>query len=119
MKFNRKIYETRNEKQKDFVIGFFGWIVVNVIAVIVGSAVFNAVLSLFERLFPGASYDTIMGIQSIGSLLMPLLFNVGLLIFLALTRKWIALGALAGFAAVLIFVVVAGLVLTAICASMY
>ncbi len=57
MKLNRRIFETRREKWIDFVIGFFGWRVINFMRSIVGSVVYGGVLDLFEALFPDASYD--------------------------------------------------------------
>jgi hypothetical protein len=48
---------------------------------------------------------------------LPLLINIAALILLGLTRRWIALGALAAFALLLIGTLLLGLIVYAVCFS--
>lgn len=102
MNLTRKVYETRNEKVIDFLIGFFGWFILN--AIFYGFQAFFAggVIGLGEA--TNLSQDMINILTWIIGCL-PFLINIGLLIFLGLTRYWIALGGLAAFAAILLLVI--------------
>jgi hypothetical protein len=105
MKLERKVYTTRQEKVLDFVIGFVGWFLVN-------------------GLLYGCSFVILQGLDSSGAPesipalllgLIPLIVNIGALIFFAFARRWIALGILAAFALVLVGVLLLGLVLYVVC----
>ena len=48
---------------------------------------------------------------------LPLVINTGLLVLLAFTRRWIALGALVAFGLLLIGTLVLGLIVYAVCFS--
>lgn len=93
MKLEKKIYETDQEKRRDFWIGFGGWFGINIPL---------AVLMLFIPLFG----------------LLSLLINLGGLIVLAFTRSRIALGALAAIGAALVLTLCAGLIFLAACLVM-
>ena len=104
MKLERKVYTTRNEKVLDFVIGFVGWFLVN--GLLYGCSI------LILQAVDSSTSDSILALL-LG--LIPLLVNIGALIFFAFTRRWIALGILAAFALVLVGVLLIGIVLYVIC----
>ena len=104
MKLESKVYTTRNEKVLDFVLGFVGWFLVNGLLYGCSIVILQAVDS--------SSSDSILALL-LG--LLPLLINIGALIFFAFTRRWIALGILAAFALVLVGVLLLGLVFYVIC----
>jgi hypothetical protein len=104
MKLERKVYTTRNEKVLDFVIGFVGWFLVN--GLLYGCSI------LILQGMDSSTSDSILALL-LG--LIPLLVNIGALIFFAFTRRWIALGILAAFALVLVGVLLIGIVLYVIC----
>jgi hypothetical protein len=104
MKLERKVYTTRNEKVLDFVPGFIGWFLVN-------GLLYGCSILMLQSLASSAP-------DSIAALLLgllPLLINIGALIFFAFTRRWIALGILAAFALVLVGVLLIGIVIYVIC----
>jgi hypothetical protein len=104
MKLESKVYTTRNEKVIDFVLGFVGWFLVN--GLLYGCSI--AVLQAMASGTPDSIPVLLLG-------LLPLLINIGALIFFAFTRRWIALGILAAFALVLVGVLLLGLVFYVIC----
>ena len=102
MKLTRKIYTTRNQKILDFVIGFVGWCLINGLMY---------ACSLMYLTYVSVQQDS----QTIALLVVPLIVNVIGLILLGMTRRWIALGALAAFALLLVGVLLIGLLVYAIC----
>lgn len=102
MRLTRKVYTTRNEKILDFVIGFIGWFMVN-------GLMYACSVSIISNLDSGS--DTLQ----IVLLALPLVINIVALILLSMTRRWIALGALAAFALLLVGVLLIGLLAYAIC----
>lgn len=82
MRLERKTYETKAEKRRDIWIGFGGWFGLNVPLAVLAP-------------FTGA-----VGILVIG--ILALLLNVGGLILLAFTRRWMAAGALVALVAVMV-----------------
>jgi len=104
MKLTRKIYATRNEKILDFVIGFVGWCLIN-------GLMYACSLVIVSNL------DTQQDTLSIVLLVIPLIINIVALILLAMTRRWIALGALAAFGLLLLGTLLIGLLVYAICFS--
>jgi hypothetical protein len=114
-----KIYETPSEKTVDFVIGFVGWFILNGIfwglAVLITSLTLNAFP--VDSTNPDA-FDTYTTIQNVLSTVLgclPLLVNIGLIIFFAFRRKWIAFGMLSAFGGLLIITICLGIVATAAC----
>jgi hypothetical protein len=105
MKLTRKTYTTGGQKAIDFAIGFVGWLVVN--AVLYGCSI--AVLSQF------ASEAVPEPLPVLFLVALPLLINIGALVLLGFTRYWIALGALAAFAVLLIGALLIALVVYAVC----
>jgi hypothetical protein len=107
MPLTRKVYATRNEKIIDFAIGFVGWFFVN-------GVLYACLVSLYSRL---PTTDSQGNIAALMLLALPLLLNVGLLVLLAFTRRWIAFGALAAFGLLLLGGLVLGLLAYAVCFS--
>jgi hypothetical protein len=107
MKLTPRIYTNRNEKILDFVIGFVGWFLIN--GLLYGCSIAILQVMAFE------TSDSIV-VLLLGVL--PLLINIAALIFFAFTRRWIALGALAAFALVLVGVLLIGLFIYTVCLNM-
>ena len=107
MRLTRKVYTTRNEKIIDFAIGFVGWFLIN--------GVLYACLIWLYSSIPNA--DSQGGIATLMLLALPLLINIGLLVLLAFTRRWIAFGALAAFGLLLLGGLLLGLLVYAVCFS--
>jgi hypothetical protein len=104
MKLTRKVYENRNQKVLDFVIGFVGWFLIN-------GLLYTCSLLLLSN----GTFDIEQEIWPIVLLALPLVLNIAALIFLAFTRRWIALGALAAFALTLVGGLLIGLVIYTVC----
>lgn len=107
MRLTRKVYTTRNEKIIDFAIGFVGWFLVN-------GVLYACLIPIYSRL---PTPDSQGSVAALMLLALPLLINIGLLVLLAFTRRWIALGALAAFGLLLIGTLVLGLLAYAVCFS--
>lgn len=109
MEFTRKIYETRNEKTLDFVIGFLGWFVFTLILqfaanlLLPGGRFVVGLLSGNDTDI-ARSLDTVLPILALAINCLPLILNILVLIYFAFTRYWIALGALFAFGALLLIV---------------
>jgi hypothetical protein len=101
----RKVYTSRRDKILDFIIGLVGWLFFN-------SIVFAALIFASTRV-DGSSQiaNTLFLISSCGVLML----NLGAVIVLAFTRHWIALGALAAFAALLALPIILGIVFGIAC----
>ncbi len=99
MRFQPKEYETDQEKKRDFWRGFGGWLGINVVLFSLAAC---PALMLYDSNFPGG----ILGLDYITvsqlSWLIPLPINVIALIVLGLTRKYMALGALAAAAVLMV-----------------
>ena len=104
MKQTGKVYTTRGEKILDFVIGFVGWYLVN-----------GLMYTLLVWLLGFMDPTTQSSLAALVLLVLPLVINVVALIFFGFTRRWIALGALASFGALLALVIVLGLLAAAFC----
>ena len=111
MKLQKKIYETRAEKKKDFLIGagiFFG---------------LNVLLYFLARLASSLSYTITADFEFIALMacwyVLPFLANIGAIIYLALTRSWIAIGMLGTLGALTLLSVVLGVIATVVCFALY
>lgn len=113
MSLERKVYETRGEKIKDFLIGFFLLLVLNIIMGSASLVVTGAISSL------STSNPDLYAILSPASIILmgccPLLVNVGLIIYFSRTRYWISLGMLGLFAAAFVLTLAAAIVLGVLC----
>jgi hypothetical protein len=112
----RKVYETKSQKLVDFFIGFIGWFFVNIGLAVLVNLPYGYFIANPDAL--GSNPDQAaqyLGIITTLSWCIPLVLNVLALIFFAFTRYWIALGALAAFAASLIIAICLGVLFAAAC----
>ncbi len=103
-----KIYTTRQEKTIDFLIGFFGCLLVNGVFFIL---LFVALPSTGADTSAGSFLDALAGI---GTLVL-LILNPLILIITAFTRAWIALGMLSAFGTVFVLVLCVGIAFSTVC----
>jgi hypothetical protein len=105
MKLTTKTYDSRRQKNVDFLIGFAGWFILNFgLFLLFGNLGFSD-LQNFNR--PAILEDI-----SLAALCLLPFLNIVALIYFGLTRRWIALGALAAFALIIvIFVLIAILIM--------
>jgi len=107
MKLQKKVYETRAEKKKDFIIGvgvFFGLNVLLYLLAALASSLSQTITADFE-LF------ALMGCWYI----LPFLANVGAIIYFGLTRSWIALGMLGTFGALMLLSLILSCIASIVC----
>ena len=97
IKIKSKTYETKEEKRRDFLIGFGGWFVVNVLLLWLGQ---NSAVRVGDEYVIWFVVNVLL--LSLG--LRALLINIAGLIYLGFTRKWVAFGALAAIGVVLLLV---------------
>jgi cytosine/uracil/thiamine/allantoin permease len=113
MKLTRKEYTDPAEKKKDFWLGFWLWWGLNILLWVITTAASVGIYSI-----PSNNDTTLTSLQSIASIVLgvlPLLVNLGLLIYFALTRGQIALGMLVAFGVALALVVLLGIIFTVAC----
>jgi hypothetical protein len=108
MKLKRKAYETRREKAIDFFAGFFGLYGMNVITI--------TFLSTLSSMMGGATDPEVI-VQVAGVIMGAL--NLAAIVLLALTRSWMALGALTAVGTALAFVLVIAALIRAACSGIY
>ena len=105
----RKKYLTGREKLLDFVIGFIGFFVPNV--------VIYFALAYLADIFGGATVgrQPISKVIAYVALILPWAINIGLLLFFAWWRPWIALGALSALGYIIVLAILAGVCLVVGC----
>jgi len=111
--FAPKEYETSGHKWGDFAIGFALWFVLNTLML---AALWVVTGFLTD---PSVSNNPALN-QALGYALLcmsvlPLIVNIGLIIFFAMRRRWIALGMLGALSGTLLLVVCAAIVFLAAC----
>ncbi len=102
---------TSGQKVRDFLLGFFGWWVINGIC-----SMINVLPSLLMVQYPTTFSDTTpfaLASNVLGCIW--LLLNLAVLILLAFKRRWAAFGMLAAFGAALCLVILAALVFGVVC----
>ena len=112
---SRTVYESKSQKTRDFLIGFVGWFIFNVVA--------NGLLALAPFLsatvpFDSPNYSTIQSVMGMVMLVCNIavfVLNIGALIYFGLTRYWIALGALAAFGSLLVLAICAAIIIGGVC----
>jgi hypothetical protein len=113
MNVSRHTYETSTEKTIDFLMGFVGWWVANVVFAAITQFVVPLVSLPLNNADP--SLAPLFTVISLALSCLPLLVNVAAIVAFAFTRYWVALGALAGFGSALVIALCIGLVVGAIC----
>lgn len=118
MSLTRATYSERSEKTRDFVLGFVGWFILNIL---LNGLVFG--LSLLVPWLGGSSTDfesyqtlqsTLGWVQLVCNGLL-LLANIGAIVYFSFTRYWIALGALAAFATLLVLAICIAVIVGVAC----
>jgi hypothetical protein len=113
-------YSSTGQKVAHFVVGFFGWFLLNAVAWGLLGVLSGAGSSLFDDLLRGAGVtpglaSDIVGAVYLGLSCLVMLLNIGTIIYFAFTRYWIALGELAAFGLVLVLTLCAALLFGAAC----
>jgi hypothetical protein len=116
----RHDYTTRNQKLVDFLLGFFGWYIINLVLFIALALLSGVVSGAVSESLLDAGIDPVTATDAIGIAglvlqCLVLVANVGTLFYFGFTRYWIALGELAAFAFALLLVLCAALVFGAFC----
>jgi hypothetical protein len=115
MNLIRKEYETRSQKQIDFVLGVVILIAVNVLFS-AGFIALTTASSSVDQIDSPALY-TLVNIGIIMCSIGPLIVNVGGIIVLAIYRRWMAFGMLATLGALFVVVMCLGVILLAACGA--
>jgi len=108
MKLERRVYETKQEKRKDLIIGIGIWFLLNVIFYGIVVAI-QVVSSRSEDIGP------IYPLISTALNFLPFLINIGLAIYFAFTRYWIALGMVIAYASIIVIGIFLGVILSIVC----
>ncbi|MBI1877616.1 MAG: hypothetical protein HYR94_05195 [Chloroflexi bacterium] len=115
MNLTRKTYTTRNEKTVDFLLGFGGWFVLNIALTGIGYGLILLLATINPDWYYSDAYTSFISLLSFVASCLPFVINIGAILYFALTRYWIALGALAAFAASLLLAICLGTVIGVIC----
>jgi hypothetical protein len=113
MNLTRKEYETKGEKQFDFIIGIAIWIVANGLFM-AGFFAFSSLSVSVNQIDDPALYT----VASIGILVCtvgPFLANIAGIIFLAIYRRWMAFGMLSAIGALMVLVMCLGVMIIGAC----
>ena len=113
MNLTRREYATPEEKRKDFWLGFKLWWAINIL---LGILILGVVLSTSALTFlNNTPAGSLISIVATALTCAPLLINIGLIVYFALTRSQIAGGMLAAFAVALGIVVILGIIFAVAC----
>ncbi len=112
MKLEKKEYTTRAEKRMDFGIGVVVFFGLNVLITLVQYLLLGVLLYAFKS----SEASEVMG-YGISCLAFPLqiLVNIGVVVYFALTRTWIAIGMLGAFGFLMGLMVILGIILSVVC----
>jgi len=113
MKLTPKEYTDPAEKKKDFWKGFWLWWVLNILLCFAMTALSGLMTGFATG--DNTAINSIAGTLSLVISFIPLLINVGLIIYFAVTRAQMMLGMLAAFGAALGVVVLLGIIFTVAC----
>lgn len=111
MNLTRRVYTTYNEKRRDFLIGLGGWFALNALLLGLGIGTMFLMSTLAGPMNYSEEYQNLVTLVSIILACLPCLINIGLMLYFAFSRYWIALGALGGWAIIVALVLCLGLVL--------
>jgi len=116
MKLTRKEYTDPVEKKKDIWRGVGLWFGLNILMALCSWGVNAALFSVMSS--PDGSSTPLSNVYPIVNLalgILPLLINISLIIYFALTRSQIALGMLAGFGIALLITIILGVIVAVAC----
>src|SRR5574341_1600681 len=115
-RLTQKVYTDPAEKKKDFWRGVGLWFGLNILLALCSWGVNAALVPVVYP--PDGSSTPLANAYPVISLILgalPLLINIGLIIYFALTRSQIALGMLAGFGSALLITICLGVVFAVWC----
>ena len=115
MKLQRSIYDSRQEKIRDFLIGAGLFIGLNVVFGVVSLGLSYVMSQVSGNLDSSSPIGQIISFATALLYCCPYFLNVGLMIYFGLTRYWIGLGMLGTFAGLLLLVVIAGVLFAVWC----
>lgn len=118
MNLKRHTYETRSQKIIDFVIGYIAWFVLNTLFAVVTYGLVLGLAMLPSTTSTNSNTDLwAMLINLVGLVCssIPWIVNIVLIIYFALTRYWIALGAIAAFVTAQLVALCLGLAFVGVC----
>lgn len=111
MKLQKKVYETRAEKKKDFLIG---------VGVFLGLNVLLYLLAILASFLTQTTTNDVKTIVFLGCwYILPFLANIGVIIYFALTRSWIAMGMLGTFGGLILLSLVLSCIASVVCFVLY
>ena len=113
--FERKEYETRQQKTVDFVLGVAIWIAINVVMVGIQVALTGAAASASQSTNPALS--TVVNVALVVCTILPWIVNIAVIVVLAIYRRWMAFGMLATIGALMALVICLGIVLIGACST--
>jgi hypothetical protein len=117
----RKVEYSTSEKRLDFIIGFVGWFVLNFLLFVLTTALSTFFSLLYFSIYSsfqaaGSVVGTVYGILNVClGFGLPAIVNIGGLIYFAVARRWIALGALSAFGLSVLCVLLAGIIIAVLC----
>ena len=111
MRLQKKVYETRAEKKKDFFIGVGGFFSLNVLLYLLSALA----TYLSQTITADIEFYFLMGCWYI----LPFLANIGVVIYFALTRSWIAIGMLGAFGALILLALILSCITSVVCFVLY
>src|ERR1051325_6361625 len=116
MALKQKIYETEDEKKKDFWLGVGLFFLLNILMALCSWAAYALIFSAMSRLNDSNTfvYNAFSILSTIIGCL-PLLINALLIIYFASTRSQIALGMLTGFGIAFLITICLGVIFTVWC----
>ena len=112
----RKEYTGPAEKKRDFWRGIGLFFVLNIVMALCSWGASTALYNITYT--PNGTNTQLVDVYSIVGFILaviPLLINIGLIVFFAFTRRQIALGMLAGFGIALLLSIVLGVILAVAC----
>ncbi len=116
MNLIQKEYTDPAEKRKDFWFGVVLWVGLNVLAFPICSFLVSIGLSsVATGLDSSDTSTTLISIAGVALGLLPLLINIGLIVYFAFTRRQVALGMLAAFGAALLLTLCLGILFAVAC----
>ena len=116
MKLTRKEYTDPAEKKRDFWLGVGLWFGLNILLALCSWGASTAINNrAYTPSGPNTQLVDILPLVSFMLGFIPLLINIGLIVFFAFTRSQIALGMLAGFGIALFFSIILGVIFAVAC----
>ena len=107
MKLERKVYTSRDQKVGDFMLGV-GLIIALNVAFLAIYLILATLDSVFYTTLNSGNFQDFGTLVTLALSFLPFVLNILVMIYFGLTRYWIALGMLGGFAVALLVVLILG-----------